>query len=203
MSGKTKAELVFIPSPGRGHLLATVDMAKLLIDRDERLSVTVIVIKPSFDSNSSAHSYAPESNSRIRFIGITNANPLSMSMSSPLTFHEQFIENHKDPAGAYVHFQGLRDYQNQDVTVYENSSEELSIPSYKLPVPAKLLPALMFNKDGGSSLFLDYAKRFRETKGIVVNTFLELESHAMKSLSEDETSHQFTRSDQYFTQTTK
>ncbi|KAK4397875.1 UDP-glycosyltransferase 71E1 [Sesamum angolense] len=212
-------------------------MAKLLIDRDERISVTVIVIKPSFDSNSSAHSYAPESNSRIRFIGITNVNSLSMSMSSPLTFHEQFIENHKDPVrnsvtkivqdfgpdcglagfvidmfctamidvanefdvptymfftsgasalGLMFHFQGLRDYQNQDVTVYENSSEELSIPSYKLPVPAKLLPALMFNKDGGSSLFLDYAKRFRETKGIVVNTFLELESHAMKSLSEDD-----------------
>ncbi|KAL0307112.1 UNVERIFIED_CONTAM: UDP-glycosyltransferase 71E1 [Sesamum radiatum] len=236
MSGKTKAELVFIPSPGRGHLLATVDMAKLLIDRDQRLSVTVLVIKPSFDPNSSAHSYTPESNSRIRFIGITNVNSLSMSMSSPLTFHEQFIENHKDPVrnwvtkivqdfgpdcglagfvidmfctamidvanefdvptymfftsgasalGLMFHFQGLRDYQNQDVTVYENSSEELSIPSYKLPVPAKLLPALMFKKDGGSSLFLDYAKRFRETKGIVVNTFLELESHSMKSLSED------------------
>ncbi|KAL2245888.1 UDP-glycosyltransferase 71E1-like [Sesamum indicum] len=237
MSGKTKAELVFIPSPGRGHLLATVEMAKLLIDRDERLSITVLVIKPSFDPNSSAHSYSPESNSRIRFIDITNVNSLSMSMSSPLTFLEQFIENHKDPVrnsvtqivhdfgpncglagfvidmfctamidvanefdvptymfftsgasalGLMFHFQGLRDYQNQDVTLYENSSEELCIPSYKLPVPAKLLPALMFDKDGGSTKFLDHAKRFRETKGIVLNTFLELESHAMKSLSEDD-----------------
>ncbi|KAL0444548.1 UNVERIFIED_CONTAM: UDP-glycosyltransferase 71E1 [Sesamum latifolium] len=237
MSGVTKAELVFIPSPGRGHLLATVEMAKLLIDRDERLSVTVLVIKPSYDPNSSLHSYFPESNSRIRFINITNVKSPSVPMSSPLTFHEQFIQNHKDPVrksvakivqdfgpncglagfvidmsctamidvanefdvptyvfftsgastlGLIFHFQGLRDYQNQDVTVYENSSEELSIPSYKLPVPAKLLPALLFHEDAGGTMFLDYPKRFRETKGIVLNTFLELESHAMKSLSEDD-----------------
>ncbi|KAL0362177.1 UNVERIFIED_CONTAM: UDP-glycosyltransferase 71E1 [Sesamum calycinum] len=190
MSGETKAELVFIPSPGRGHLLATVDMAKLLIDSDERLSITVLVIKPSFDPNSSSHSYSPESNSRTRFIDITNVDSLSLPMSSPLAFLQQFIENHKDPVRnsrwGYVPFSGLRDYQNQDVTVYQNSSEELSIPSYKFPVPAKLLPALMFDEDGGSSLFLDYAKRFRETKGIIVNTFLELESHAMKSLSLDD-----------------
>ncbi|KAL0307445.1 UNVERIFIED_CONTAM: UDP-glycosyltransferase 71E1 [Sesamum angustifolium] len=202
-------------------------MAKLLIDSDERLSITVLVIKPSFDPNSSSHSYSPESNSRTRFIDITNVDSLSLPMSSPLAFLQQFIENHKDPVrnsvtkiiqdfgpncglagfvidmfctamidvanefdvptymfftsgasalGLMYHFQGLRDYQNQDVTVYQNSSEELSIPSYKFPVPAKLLPALMFDEDGGSSLFLDYAKRFRETKGIIVNTFLELES---------------------------
>ncbi|KAL0362165.1 UNVERIFIED_CONTAM: UDP-glycosyltransferase 71E1 [Sesamum calycinum] len=237
MSGKTKAELVFIPSPGRGHLLATVDMAKLLIDRDERLSITVLVIKPAYDPNSSLNSYSPESNSRIRFIDITTVNSLSMSMSSPFAFHKLFMENHRDPVrksvtkivedfgpncglagfvidlsctamidvanefdvptymfftsgasalGLMLHFQGLRDYQNQDVTVYENSSEELSIPSYKFPVPAKFLPAFMFHKEGGSMMFLDYAKRFRETKGIVVNTFMELESHAMKSLSEDD-----------------
>ncbi|KAK4437414.1 UDP-glycosyltransferase 71E1 [Sesamum alatum] len=235
MSGKTKLELVFIPSPGRGHLLATVEMAKQLIDRDERLSITVLVIKPSFDPKSSAHSYSPESNSRMRFIDITEVNSLSMPMNSPLTFYNKFIENHKDPVrksvtkivqdfgpncelggfvidmictamidvanefsvptylfftsgasvlGLIFHFQGLRDFQNQDVNVYENSIEELSIPSYKLPVPAKLLPALMFDK--GAARFLNHVKRFRETKGIVVNTFLELESHAMKSLSEDD-----------------
>ncbi|KAL2245880.1 UDP-glycosyltransferase 71E1 [Sesamum indicum] len=232
----TKAEMVFVPAPGRGHLLATVEMAKLLIDRDERLSITVLVIKPSNDPNSSLHSYSPESNSRIRFMDIADVT-LSTSTNSPITFQGQFIESHKDPVrnsvtkivqdfgpgcrltgfvidmfctamidvanefgvptyvfytsgastlGLLFHFQDLRDYQNQDVTVYENSSEELSIPSYKLPVPAKLLPALIFHKIGGSSMLLNYAKRFRETKGIVVNTFLELESHAMKSLSEDD-----------------
>ncbi|KAL0291366.1 UNVERIFIED_CONTAM: UDP-glycosyltransferase 71E1 [Sesamum angustifolium] len=174
MSGKTKAELVFIPSPGRGHLLATVDMAKLLIDRDERLSITVLVIKPAYDPNSSLNSYSPESNSRIRFIDITTVNSLSMSMSSPFAFHKLFMESHRDPVrksvtkivedfgpncglagfvidlsctamidvanefdvptymfftsgasalGLMLHFQGLRDYQNEDVTVYENSRD--------------------------------------------------------------------------------
>ncbi|KAL0362174.1 UNVERIFIED_CONTAM: UDP-glycosyltransferase 71E1 [Sesamum calycinum] len=190
MSGKTKAELVFIPSPGRGHLLATVQMANLLIDRDERLSITVLVIKPSYDPNSSLNSYSPESNSRIRFIDITTVNSLPMSVSSPHAFHKLLIENHKDPVrnsvtkivqdfgpncglagfvidmsciamidvanefqvptymfftsgastlGLMFHFQGLRDYQNQDVAVYENSSEELSIPSYKHPCPCQVI----------------------------------------------------------------
>ncbi|KAI3457640.1 hypothetical protein Pfo_014305 [Paulownia fortunei] len=241
MRGKTKAELVFIPSPGRGHLVATLEMAKLLVDRDERLSITVLVIKPFFDSRSSAYSYShqqsPESNSSIRFVDIPQVESLSMSTNSPVSFHSQFIESHKDPVrnevtkivtdfgpncrlagfvvdmfctamidvangfgvptyvfftsgastlGLMFHFQGLRDYQNQDVTEYEDSSDEIFIPSYKIPVPAKLLPAVMFHKDGGSPMFLNHAKRFRETKGIMVNTFLELEFQAMKFLSEDE-----------------
>ncbi|GMP24347.1 hypothetical protein CsSME_00001641 [Camellia sinensis var. sinensis] len=42
-----KAELVFIPSPGIGHLVSIVEFAKRLIDRDNRFSITILVIKPS------------------------------------------------------------------------------------------------------------------------------------------------------------
>ena len=41
---KKLAELVFIPSPGMGHLVAAVEMAKLLVSRDDRLSVTVLIM---------------------------------------------------------------------------------------------------------------------------------------------------------------
>ncbi|GER53983.1 UDP-sugar:glycosyltransferase [Striga asiatica] len=37
--------LVFIPSPGLSHLVSTVEAAKLLLDRDPRLSVTILVMK--------------------------------------------------------------------------------------------------------------------------------------------------------------
>nr|UTO68661.1 UDP-glucosyltransferase 10 [Isatis tinctoria] len=42
-----KIELVFIPSPGIGHLRSTVELAKQLVDRDDRLSITVIIIPRS------------------------------------------------------------------------------------------------------------------------------------------------------------
>ncbi|CAK8539048.1 unnamed protein product [Lathyrus sativus] len=40
-----KVEVVFIPSPGVGHLGSALEFAKLLINRDSRLSITVLVIK--------------------------------------------------------------------------------------------------------------------------------------------------------------
>jgi hypothetical protein len=40
-----KVEVVFIPSPGVGHLVSTLEFAKLLINRDNHLRVTVLVIK--------------------------------------------------------------------------------------------------------------------------------------------------------------
>ncbi|KAL0362167.1 UNVERIFIED_CONTAM: UDP-glycosyltransferase 71E1 [Sesamum calycinum] len=143
---------------------------------------------------------------RIRFIGITNVNSLSMSMSSPLTFHEQFIENHKDPVRNWV-TKIVQDFGpdcglagfviDMFCTAMIDVANEFDVPTYMfftsgfssgayVPFPgAERLSKSRRDCDGGSSLFLDYAKRFRETKGIVVNTFLELESHSMKSLSED------------------
>ncbi|KAI9110823.1 hypothetical protein K1719_018261 [Acacia pycnantha] len=41
----TKSRLVFIPAPGMGHLVSTVEFAKLLINHDHRLSITVFVIR--------------------------------------------------------------------------------------------------------------------------------------------------------------
>ncbi|KAM7271150.1 hypothetical protein ACFE04_030364 [Oxalis oulophora] len=38
-------ELVFIPSPGVGHILSTVAFAKLLVNHDQRFSVTIFVMK--------------------------------------------------------------------------------------------------------------------------------------------------------------
>ncbi|KAL6347131.1 hypothetical protein AAG906_012712 [Vitis piasezkii] len=40
-----KAELVFIPAPAIGHLVSAVEFAKLLVDRDDRFSVTLLIMK--------------------------------------------------------------------------------------------------------------------------------------------------------------
>lgn len=224
--------------------MATMEMAKLLVERDERLSVTMLVMKPLFGSKSAtpavSQSYPfQDSNSRIRFINLPEVDPLSVFTSPPVSFvspMNQFVDAHKDHVrkavaelggesgskgrlagfvidmfctsmidlanefavpsylflttnaatlGLMLHFQSLRDDKNEDLEAYECPGVEVAIPTCKSPVPVKLLPAVMFHKDDGP-VFLNHAKRFREMKGIVINTFFELESYAMKSLSGNE-----------------
>ncbi|KAL7239319.1 hypothetical protein ACSBR2_005263 [Camellia fascicularis] len=55
-------------------------------------------------------------------------------------------------------------------------------PSYANLVPTSVPPAFLFNNHGCYTCFLNHARRFKETKGIIVNTFKELESCAVKSL---------------------
>ncbi|KAI4353014.1 hypothetical protein L6164_001992 [Bauhinia variegata] len=66
-----KVELVFIPSPGIGHLVSTVEFAKLLINHDKRLSITFLVMKRPFDTKIAAYTHSLASSSfaeRVRFI---------------------------------------------------------------------------------------------------------------------------------------
>ncbi|KAK4484386.1 hypothetical protein RD792_006965 [Penstemon davidsonii] len=210
-------------------------MAKQLINKDERLSITLLIIQPVFDNIKYSHS----NNSRIHFIHLPKVESLSsiLSITDPISFHTQYIDNHKDHVrntvakittssnrtlagfvldvfctsmidvanefkvptyvfftsgasflGLMFHLQSLRDDQNQDITeLYEESGVEITVQSYKNPVPAKLLPSIMLDKNGGSNTFFNHARRLRETKGIMINTFLELESMAIKFLSDEET----------------
>ncbi|PWA59223.1 UDP-glycosyltransferase 71E1 [Artemisia annua] len=83
--------------------------------------------------------------------------------------------------GLMFDLQAKRDEEGNDVTELKDLGLELSIPSFVNPVPAKVLPELVLNK-GGAKMFLDLAKRFRETKGIIINTFQELERHGVEYL---------------------
>ena len=59
---------------------------------------------------------------------------------------------------------------------------ELVIPSFVNPIPPSVLPSIALKKDG-YSCFLYHARRYLETKGIIINTFSELEPYALNSLS--------------------
>ncbi|GMP54472.1 hypothetical protein CsSME_00019637 [Camellia sinensis var. sinensis] len=235
----SKAQLVFIPSPGIGHLVSTVEMAKLLVDRDDRLSITVLVMKFPFDNKGTSYTQSLSSD-RIRFLDLFHDTPSTADLNSktPGSFLFDYIESHKprvrdvvseivsksesestprlagfvidmfctpmiDVANefgvpTYVFFTssaaslGLMFHINtlqQDITELEDSDAELNVPAYANPVPAKFLPSVLFDKEGGS-MFLNIAKRCRETKGIIVNTFTELEFRALMSLQEDHTNPQ-------------
>jgi hypothetical protein len=45
---KRQAELIFIPVPGIGHLVSAIEFVKCLIDRDDRLLITILSMKFPF-----------------------------------------------------------------------------------------------------------------------------------------------------------
>ncbi|KAF8041864.1 hypothetical protein BT93_A0455 [Corymbia citriodora subsp. variegata] len=223
----TTSELVFVPFPAIGYLVSMVEMAKLLVDRNDRLSVTVLIMKFPFDSkiDSSVESFAASVATRIRFVLLPQRNP--SPESSPMAFLYQFVESHKAnvrqavadrsacslprlkglvvdimctsmidvtiefgipsyvfiPSGAaflglMLYLQSLQDEQRMDLTRLNGSDAELDFPCFANPLPAaKFLPSEVLTKED-RPIFLGHARRFRESKGILVNTFAELEPRA-------------------------
>ncbi|KAI5683002.1 hypothetical protein M9H77_04230 [Catharanthus roseus] len=234
MAMKT-AELVFVPSPGIGHLLSTVELAKILVNQDHRLSITLLIMKFPFETKIAKYtkSFYESPIPRLKFIEIKEDQP-SSSERYKSTFFYDFIDSHKGKVrdvlseisiseksqlsgvivdmfctsmidvanefgvpsyvyytsgaamlGLVLHFQHLRDDLNEDIIEYKDKDTDFTVPTYINPLHSKVLPSVLFDNEEGSKLFLDQAKRYRETKGIIINTFLELESHSVTALSED------------------
>lgn len=87
--------------------------------------------------------------------------------------------------GAMLHCQALHDEQNDDVPELRNSASDLTIPSFGIPVPPNVLSLVLVDKSQWLERFLHYARDYRMAKGIIVNTFVELESHALRSFVVD------------------
>ncbi|KAK2377666.1 anthocyanidin 3-O-glucosyltransferase [Trifolium repens] len=76
-----KAEVVIIPSPGVGHLVSTLEFAKLLLNRNNRLRITVLVIKLPHTSETDIYTKSlPISNS----LNIINLPECSLPPNSNL-----------------------------------------------------------------------------------------------------------------------
>ncbi|OVA15704.1 UDP-glucuronosyl/UDP-glucosyltransferase [Macleaya cordata] len=70
----------------------------------------------------------------------------------------------------------------QITTEFKDSDIELKIPSFVNSVPPSVLPQPLLNKkDDGYTWFVHHGRRFRETKGIMVNTFSDLEPYPLDS----------------------
>lgn len=70
--------------------------------------------------------------------------------------------------------------------VFSNSDADLLIPGFANLVPSRVLPGALFSRDGGYVAYYKLAEKFTDTKGIIVNTFSELEQFAVDALSKDE-----------------
>ncbi|XP_058212299.1 anthocyanidin 3-O-glucosyltransferase 2-like [Rhododendron vialii] len=241
MKAAAAAELMFIPSPGKGHLVSTVEMAKQLIGRDHRLSITVLIMKFPFDKSkvsSSTQSPLPlltAAEDRLKFVHLPQEEAASAELrpKNPIDVMLEFVNMNKQHVRDHVtkiistdssrlagfvvdmfctqmmdvaaEF-GLPTYvfytsscaflgfmlhldtlcRDQDITELKDSDAELEVPAFVNPIPAKVLPSVVLDKEGGSTFFVGVARRLRETKGIMVNTFEELESYAVKRLAGDD-----------------
>ncbi|CAN0905164.1 Putative UDP-glucose flavonoid 3-O-glucosyltransferase 3 [Linum grandiflorum] len=223
-----KQHLVFIPSPGVGHLISMVELAKLLVHRYSTLSVSLLIItSPATASSATRYteSVSSDLSTQIKLVNLPNddldpassstllsviesqkprvreAVSASLSGSSPRLAGfvlDMFCTSMLDVADeftvpSYIFFtsgaaffgfmlqiQSLHDEDGFDVT--ESEEAELVIPSYSNPVPRKVFPSTVLKKEWVVLLYR-LARDFRKTKGILVNTVKELESHALQSLS--------------------
>ena len=221
-----KAELIFIPHAATGHLLSTIEFVKLLLERDDRFSVTVLVMRLAA---ASTVNFPFETN--IRFIELPEVEPppsdlFSKSFEKYLcdiiasyrthvkdAMVKQVLPGSPRIAGFVVDFfcmsmldvaneLGLQSYMfytsgagslgfmlylpiwhDKVHREFEESDPDSIIPSYKNPVPTSCLPSVAFNKEGGYSCVLNLVRRYKEIKGIIVNTFQELEHYAFSALS--------------------
>jgi hypothetical protein len=80
------------------------------------------------------------------------------------------------------YLQALHDDEGVNLTEFKNSDALLEVPGLANPLPAKLLPSMVFREDM-LTIFLEHARTLKETRSILVNTFLEFESYAVHSLS--------------------
>ncbi|KAK8550644.1 hypothetical protein V6N13_119160 [Hibiscus sabdariffa] len=236
-----KVELIFVPTPGVGHLVTTGEFAKRLLHFDDRISVTILSMKwfPGI-ADAYTESLAACQPDRIQVIQLPQVDPPSFDLFklSPEAFFYELILSYFGPlrnavrdimsmrsssdsgstrvAGlvldvfcapmvdvatelglpSYIYlttstaFFGLvlylstRHCQNSSVIEYPkpeagNMDLEHLIPGFVNPVPSRVLPSFVFNKDGGYAAFVKIAEKLRYAKGIMINTFEELEPYGV------------------------
>ncbi|CAI0440075.1 unnamed protein product [Linum tenue] len=83
--------------------------------------------------------------------------------------------------GFVFHVQKLHDEERVDTTELPDSVGELAVPCLTRPVPRWALPDVVADKVW-LPIMLGHTRRIREAKGILVNTFRELESYALDSM---------------------
>ncbi|WOH05676.1 hypothetical protein DCAR_0625096 [Daucus carota subsp. sativus] len=240
MEGNT--ELVFFIAPYIGHITQAVELAKLMIHCDDRISITFLLVKlPAidFEVNSFIDSLPLTSTKRLHFLHLPPVKPKpEWSAVSRGAFMTHLISHHKpnvrnfvtqrfvtdastsprlggfvvdtqctssivdlaDEFGAPTYafftsgaaflgltllFQTLQDeVLKEDITSNYLKKSELSAPCIAKPVPTSVLPVTLMDTQTWNTRFLHYARGYKKAKGIIVNTFNDLESFAMSSLSD-------------------
>ena len=134
-----KTELVFIPAPGIGHLVSTVELANELVSRDDRFSAMVLVIKSPFELSSSP--LPTNSQANIQYFEVPKPlqlPPLEFLQESLEKYISLYIESHKSHVKDIIvnHFSNTTSFQLSGLVVdmfcvaMIDVANELEVPSY-------------------------------------------------------------------------
>ncbi|GAU51773.1 hypothetical protein TSUD_415600 [Trifolium subterraneum] len=224
-----KAEVVFIPFPVPSHLISTLEFAKLLINHDNRLHITVLLMKQPHSTETDVYTKSLSTSDSINFINLPecthppNTDPRATfgtlfevqkpnvkQAVSDLTNGEKcrhlaafvvdmFCTTMMDIAkefsvptlvfytsgiaslGLNLHLHTLHVRDNVDSTQFQQLTE-LATPTFVNPVPSYSLPGSVLSKEW-EEIFMNYVGGLKNSDGIIVNSFEELESHAVQSFS--------------------
>lgn len=220
-------------SPLMGHLTQALELAKLMLARNDQLSITALIMELPIDPDGTAkiqsliaatnveglhfhHLSTPEHTSdwnithrglfvlklleyqkpRVReiasktqklsgfFIDLVTTTMIDVADELGVPTY-LFCTSGAAFLGLMLHFQTLEDEQNQDITELVKKESHLTLPSFVKPVPVSALPTVATKKEYWSNVFLKCTRDYRRAKGIMVNTFTELESTAISSFSLD------------------
>ncbi|XP_031254176.1 UDP-glycosyltransferase 71K1-like [Pistacia vera] len=84
--------------------------------------------------------------------------------------------------GLMLYLPGQEDEVGREFLAFDS---DYIIPGYANPIPSRILPLFLFNEYGGYDTFVKHGRRFKETKGIIIDTYTELKAHATKCLLND------------------
>ncbi|GKV24619.1 hypothetical protein SLEP1_g34205 [Rubroshorea leprosula] len=243
-----KFHVVFISFPTIGNLVPTVEFARHLMDRDIRLSATVLVVEISGRPIINAYiKSCVATASKLNFLYLPTVDPPSPDryqtsmgyLSLLFAAHKSHVKNaitslmsadsasdsprvglfvdmfctsmidvanelsipcylfFASPAsflGFMLYFPTL-DTKFATEFVDSDSGEmvprepetRLSVPGFANPLPPQVLPPrLLKRKQDGYFWFLHHARRYKEVRGMVINTFRELETYALDSICTDD-----------------
>ncbi|CAL1403510.1 unnamed protein product [Linum trigynum] len=124
------AELLFVPSPGAGHIFPMLELAEQLVNRDPRLAVTFCLMKMPFQQTS--HDFK-SSSGRIRFVEL---EPTTLDPDTPRSIRfTSFIDGHapqiRDIASKTASSSRLAGFVlDMFCTSFIDVANELGAPSY-------------------------------------------------------------------------
>ncbi|GAA0163879.1 hypothetical protein LIER_39675 [Lithospermum erythrorhizon] len=165
-------ELIFIPTPGQGHLFSTIEMAKILLKRDERLSATILLIKlptvePKSDNN-------PISIPRLQLIDLPQDDAVkelmktkpeaSMFFFKLIGIQKSHVTNSvSERLSTNQHHHQLEqvDEHNQDSSMCKDSDAMLSIPGFVNEVPISVFLSIVREGGFGHDMTLHMGRMFR------------------------------------------
>ncbi|KAK4606139.1 hypothetical protein RGQ29_000415 [Quercus rubra] len=178
-----KAELIFIPVLRISHLVSTLEFAKCLIDHDDRLFITILSMKFPFNTAITNDQSRPSSKNYFALFIEKNIPNIKNIVTDIIVSSNSNNSGSSQVVGLVLDFFCL--FVIDVGTEFRKLDLESLIPGIFIPVPSSVLPLVLFKKYNGYTTYMKLAQRFRDTKGIIVNTFTELEQYALNSFLDD------------------